>query len=82
MDDEALEKYHRDAAEGRLRQKRRTRGLGLDDDGDDEDENEDDVNRRIRLRMNKKRRIDADTLDELGEHACLCMNYLASDGLK
>ncbi|KAG0699868.1 MRC1-like domain-containing protein [Suillus ampliporus] len=65
-DDKKLEKLHQDAVVGKLRMKRRDRGIGFDDDSDDEDEDEN--NRRIRRGMNKKRKIDGDTLEDLGRN--------------
>lgn len=75
MDDQALEKLHQDAIEGKLRHKRRAGGLNLDDDSDDED-GEDEQAKRIRRQMAKKRRIDGDNLEELGEcHPYIRTNY-------
>ncbi|KAG1753709.1 MRC1-like domain-containing protein [Suillus paluster] len=65
-DDKKLEKLHHDAVEGKLRMKRRDRGIGFDEDSDDEDEDEN--NRRIRRSMNKKRKVDGDTLEDLGRN--------------
>jgi len=62
-DDRALEKYHRDAAEGKHRVKRRGRGLDMDD-SDDEDEDEEAS--RIRRQLRKKRKIEGDNLEALG----------------
>ncbi|KAG2361993.1 hypothetical protein BDR07DRAFT_1407958 [Suillus spraguei] len=59
-DDKKLEKLHQDAVEGKFRMKRRDQ----DSDDDEEDEN----NRRIRRGMNKKRKIDGDTLEDLGRN--------------
>ena len=58
------EKIARDAAEGKLRAKRRG---GLMDFEDDESDDEDEDARRRRQRMAKKRRIDGDTLEQLGK---------------
>lgn len=67
IDDRNLEKLHKDAVEGKLRVKRRNRGVGMDS-SDDEDEDEEDRLRRIREKMHsKKRRIDGDNLEELGQ---------------
>lgn len=60
-----VEKLHLDAIEGKLRAKRRA-GLGLDDDSDEDDE-EDQADKRRRRLMAKKRKIDGDNLEELGE---------------
>lgn len=65
LDDQALEKLHTDAIQGKFRSKRRDRGVGFDSD-DDEDEDED--TRDLRRRMNrKKRKIEDDSLDQLGK---------------
>ena len=64
LDDAADEKIARDAAEGKMRIKRRNNGVDLDSD-EDEDEEDPDARRR-RQKMNKKRRIDGDSLDALG----------------
>ncbi|KZT12783.1 uncharacterized protein LAESUDRAFT_719092 [Laetiporus sulphureus 93-53] len=61
-DDQALEKLHRDAAEGKLRVKRRDRGVGFEDSESDEDEEDARARRR---KMIKKRKIDHDSLDQL-----------------
>ena len=63
QEDAELERIAQAAAQGKLRGKRRS-GLALDDS---EDEEEDEEARRIRGRMHKKRRVDGDTLDALGE---------------
>ena len=63
-DDRALEKLHRDAAEGKLRMKRRDRGVGFEDESD-EDEDEERM-RHIRRGMYKKRKISGDGLEALG----------------
>lgn len=63
QDDAADEKIARDAAEGKMRIKRRNRLLDFEDEeSDDEDEDA----RRRRQRMAKKRKIDGDTLEQLG----------------
>jgi hypothetical protein len=55
-----------DLAEGKFRAgKRRNRGLGVDDDGDSDEDEEDSMRRRAM--HSKKRRIDGDGLDALGE---------------
>jgi mediator of replication checkpoint protein 1 len=64
-DDKKLEKLHQDAIDGKFRIKRRDRGIGFDEDSDDDEEDEN--NRRIRRGMNKKRKIDGDTLEDLGK---------------
>ncbi|KAG1874779.1 MRC1-like domain-containing protein, partial [Suillus subalutaceus] len=64
-DDKKLEKLHQDAIDGKFRMKRRDRGIGFEEDSDDDDEDEN--NRRIRRGMNKKRKIDGDTLEDLGK---------------
>jgi hypothetical protein len=58
--------------------KRRGRGLEFDDDSEEDDD--DDHARRIRRRMHKKRRIEGDSLDDLGQyvrgvglHTCLIL---------
>ncbi|EGO27257.1 hypothetical protein SERLADRAFT_413730 [Serpula lacrymans var. lacrymans S7.9] len=65
QDDRDLEKLHRDAVEGKFRTKRRNRDFGLNDDSEDEDE--DERARRIRNNMYKKRKIDGDHLEALGQ---------------
>ncbi|KAG2148095.1 MRC1-like domain-containing protein [Suillus clintonianus] len=65
-DDQKLEKLHQDAIDGKFRMKRRDRGIGFDEDSDDDEEDEN--NRRIRRGMNKKRKIDGDTLEDLGRN--------------
>lgn len=65
-DDKKLEKLHQDAIDGKFRIKRRDRGIGFDEDSDDDEEDEN--NRRIRRGMNKKRKIDGDTLEDLGRN--------------
>jgi len=60
-----VEKLHQDAVQGKLRTKRRDRGIGFDEDSDNDEE--DEHNRRIRRGMNKKRKIDGDTLEDLGK---------------
>lgn len=64
-DDQKLEKFHQEVVEGKYRKKRLGRGVNLDEDSDDE---EDDGDRRIRQRMNKKRKIDGDDLEALGQN--------------
>ena len=64
-EDEALQKYHQAAVEGKYRIKRQGGGLALEDS--DSDEDEDDETRRARRRMYKKRRIEGDTLEALGK---------------
>ncbi|KAG1792446.1 MRC1-like domain-containing protein [Suillus plorans] len=65
-DDKKLEKLHQDAIDGKFRMKRRDRGIGFEEDSDDDEEDEN--NRRIRRGMNKKRKIDGDTLEDLGRN--------------
>lgn len=61
-----MQKLHTDAVQGKLRAKRRDRGVGFDSD---EDEDEDEDARHLRNKINrKKRKIDGDTLEELGEY--------------
>ena len=65
-DDAKLQRYHQDAAEGKMRAKRRDRGLGFED-SDTEDEDGDDADRRRRIA--KKRKMEGgieDSLDKLG----------------
>src|SRR5262245_25438270 len=72
QDDQEVEKLHKDVIEGKLRIKRRNRGIGLDDS--DEDDEDDDAARSIRKQMNKKRKIDGDNLDALGQYPIrICM---------
>ena len=67
LDDERDEKIARDAAEGKLRVKRRNNLLDFEDD---ESDVEDDYDmRRARERMAKKRRIEGDTLEAIGAFA-------------
>lgn len=73
MDDQALQKLHQDAIEGKMRHKRRAGGLNVDDDSSDEDE--DEQAKRIRRKIAKKRKIDGDNLEELGE----CYSYIRFD---
>lgn len=63
-DDQRREKFHQEVVEGKYRKKRLGRGLNLDEDSDDED---DEADRRIRQRVNKKRKIDGDNLEALGQ---------------
>ncbi|CCM04803.1 uncharacterized protein FIBRA_06996 [Fibroporia radiculosa] len=64
-DDQLREKYARDAADGKLRARRRNHGLGFEDsESDDEDE---DAKWR-RQKMLKKRKIEGDTLEELAKN--------------
>lgn len=63
LDDAADEKIARDAAEGKLRIKRRNHLLDFEDDESDE---EDDDARRRRQKMAKKRKIAGDSLEQLG----------------
>lgn len=74
IDDEELERLHRDAAEGKLRAKRRDRGIGFED-SDSEDDDEENARRRRKL-ANKKRRIDGDTLDEIGQSSDILIYFL------
>ncbi|KII95919.1 hypothetical protein PLICRDRAFT_694035 [Plicaturopsis crispa FD-325 SS-3] len=74
LDDQELEKLHRAAIEGQFRVKRRDRGVGFDDD---EDEDEDAADRARRRKMNKRRRIDGDNLEELGNSEETRAFYLA-----
>lgn len=64
LDDATDEKIARDAAEGKMRVKRRNQGLDFEDDESDEDDWE---ARNARARVAKKRRIEGDTLDAIGE---------------
>lgn len=63
-EDAALQKYHQAAVEGKYRTKRRGGGLAMSDS--DSDFEDDDEARRLRRRMNKRRRIEGDTLEALG----------------
>ena len=63
QDDATDEKIARDAAEGKLRVKRRNNLLDFEDDESDEDDYD---ARRARERMAKKRRIEGDTLEAIG----------------
>lgn len=63
-DDERLQKLHQDAIEGKFRMKRRDRGIAIEYDSE---EDEDDNARRIRKRMYKKRKIEGDSLEALGQ---------------
>ncbi|KAL4082002.1 hypothetical protein V8B97DRAFT_1879878 [Scleroderma yunnanense] len=65
-DDQRLEKFHQEVIEGKHRKKRSGRGVNLDDDSDEN--GDDDENRLIRRRMNKKRKIDGDDLEALGQN--------------
>lgn len=72
-DDAMDEKIARDAAEGKLRIKRRNNLLDFEDDESDEDDYD---ARRARERMAKKRRIEGDTLEAIGNnHRCRCFTY-------
>lgn len=51
--------------EGKHRKKRLGRGVNLDDDSDED--GEEDQNQQIRRRMSKKRRIEGDNLEALGQ---------------
>ena len=63
-EDAARQKYHEAAVGGKFRSKRRG-GVSLDDS---ESEDEDDYdNKRRREKMYKKRKIEGDTLEALGE---------------
>ncbi|KAG1715960.1 hypothetical protein ID866_1184 [Astraeus odoratus] len=64
-DDQKLENFHQEVVEGKHRKKRLGRGVNLDDDSDEDD---DDENRRIRQRMYKKRKIESDDLEVLGQN--------------
>ncbi|KAG8218354.1 hypothetical protein J3R82DRAFT_3973 [Butyriboletus roseoflavus] len=64
-DDQRLQKLHQDAIEGKYRMKRRDRGVGFDEDSDEDD---DDDARRIRQRIHKKRKIEGDSLEALGQN--------------
>lgn len=65
-EDAALQKYHQAAVEGKYRTKRRGGGLAMSDS--DSDLEEDEETRRLRRRMNKKRRIEGDTLEALAKN--------------
>jgi mediator of replication checkpoint protein 1 len=69
LDDAADEKRARDAAEGKMRIKRRNNLLDFDEDDSEE---EDWDAKRARERMAKKRRIDGDTLEQIGTCLCIC----------
>ncbi|KAI6105443.1 hypothetical protein F5141DRAFT_1064629 [Pisolithus sp. B1] len=64
-DDQRLEKFHQEVVEGKYRKKRLGRGVNLDEDSEDED---DDGDRRIRQRLSKKRKIEGDDLEALGQN--------------
>ena len=64
-DDKVIEKIHRDAVEGKLRVKRRG-GVNMDDES--EEDEEDEADKRRRRLMAKRRKIDGDSLDELGKN--------------
>ncbi|KAI6122780.1 hypothetical protein EV401DRAFT_1949860 [Pisolithus croceorrhizus] len=64
-DDQKLEKFHQEVVEGRYRKKRLGRGVNLDEDSEDDD---DDGDRRIRQRLSKKRKIEGDDLEALGQN--------------
>ncbi|KAI6004135.1 hypothetical protein EDD15DRAFT_2156102 [Pisolithus albus] len=64
-DDQRLEKFHQEVVEGKYRKKRLGRGVNLDEDSEDED---DDEGRRIRQRLPKKRKIEGDDLEALGQN--------------
>ena len=64
-----MQKYHQAAIEGKFRGKRRGGGIALDDSESDEDE--DDEARRLRHRMHKKRKIQGDKLEDLGNGTSL-----------
>lgn len=68
MDDALDEKIARDAAEGKLRIKRRNRLLDFEDEDSDE---EDDDARRRRQRMAKKRKIKDDSMEQLSKFLTL-----------
>ena len=63
-DDQRLQKLHQEAIEGKFRMKRRDRGVGFEDESDEDD---DDDARRIRERIRKKRKIEGDSLEALGQ---------------
>lgn len=65
LDDAMDEKIARDAAEGKLRVKRRNNLLDFEDDESDDDDYD---ARRARERMAKKRRIEGDTLEAIGTY--------------
>lgn len=60
-DDAKLQKYHEDAVQGKFRHKRRSGGLALD-----ESDSESDEDSKIRKKIHKKRRVEGDTLEDLG----------------
>ena len=70
MDDAADEKIARDAAEGKMRIKRRNNLL---DDDDDESDDESWEAKRARERIAKKRRIEGDTLQQIGTYLYVCI---------
>ena len=65
QDDAELQRIHEAAIAGKFRGKRRG-GVDLADSDDDEDDEE---ARRIRRKMHKKRRVEGDTLEDLGMSA-------------
>lgn len=67
-----MEKYHRDAVEGKFRSKRRNRGVDFEDS---DSELDDEEARELRRRIAKKRKIDGDTLDVLGSSSIPFSNF-------
>ena len=65
QDDQEVEKLHQDAIQGKLRMARRNRGVEFEDDDSDE---EDDDAARARRRMRQKRKVQGDSLDEIGKN--------------
>ena len=64
-EDALRQKYHQDAVDGKFRAKRRG-GVSMDDSDSDGD-GEDYESKRLREKMNKKRKIEGDTLEDLGK---------------
>jgi mediator of replication checkpoint protein 1 len=70
--DAAIEKHAKEVVAGLHRRKRRNRGLGMD--SDDEYEEDDLADERRRAKMARKRKINDDTLEDLG--AFLYLHFL------
>lgn len=65
QDDQAVEKLHQNAIQGKLRMARRNRGVGFEDE--DSDEEDDDAARARRRMQRQKRNVQGDSLDEIGK---------------
>ena len=77
-DDAQAHKRAVDATEGKMRRRRRERGLDFNssDSENDGSDNDDPSAKRRREKMRKKRKIDGDTLDDLGEHLVLFLTTI------